>query len=284
MKRRKILVVLVALVGAHGAAQQAQRAPDPILDADRLIMEEIEKNNEVMMNLEYLTDMIGPRVTGTKQMDRASRWTSEVFQKYGLVNPHLEPWTIANAWYRGTAFGRMVSPAEHSLWIVSAGWSPSTNGRMRGAVVHVNARRVEELDQYKGKLKGKIVITAEPSALPAPYEAPRSPVLSPYGPPAGPAAQQFGPAFQQFSRARDAFFKAEGVAVVLRDSVKEHGLVNMTGIGGRDYNIGAVPTAFITSEGYRLIWRFMQRGPVEVEIEIKNSFSEKPVEVYNTVA
>ena len=288
MKRRRILVVLaalvLALVGVRGAAQQAQRAADPILEADRQIMEEIDKNNEVMTNLEYLTDMIGPRVTGTKQMDQASRWTAQAFQKYGLASPHLEPWTIAHAWYRGAAAGRIVGPAEHPLWLASAGWSPSTSGKVRGPVVYVSARRAEDLDQYKGKLKGAIVITAEPAALPAAYEVPRSPVLSPFGPPAGPAAQQFGPAFQQFSRARDAFFKSEGVAAVLRDSVKEHGLINMSGIGGRDYIIGALPTAFVSSEDYRLIWRLLQRGPVEVEIELKNSFSEKPVEVYNTVA
>lgn len=288
MKRRRILVVLAVLVLAFAGvalkAQQAQRASDPILEADRQIMEEIDKNNEVMANLEYLTDMIGPRVTGTKQMDRASRWTADVFKKYGLANPHLQPWTIAHAWYRGTAAGRIVSPAEHTLWLASAGWSPSTNGTARGSVVYVNARSGKELDQYKGKLKGAIVITAEPSSLPAPYETPRSPVMAPFGPPGGPAAQQFGPAFQQFVRARDDFFQAEGVAAVLRDSGKEHGLINMSGVGGRDYNIGKVPTAFVTSEGYRLIWRLLQRGPVEVEIELKNSFSEKPVEVYNTVA
>jgi len=181
MERRRILIVLatlvLALAGVRGAAQQAQPATDPVQEADRQIMEEIDKNNEVMANLEYLTDMIGPRATGTKQMDQASRWTMLVLQKYGLANPHLEPWTIARAWYRGAAAGRIVSPAEHPLWLASAGWSPSTNGKARGPVVYVSARRAEELDQYKGKLKGAIVITAEPAALPAPYEVPRSHVL-----------------------------------------------------------------------------------------------------------
>src|SRR2546425_2385418 len=58
----------------------------------------------------------------------------------------------------------------------------------------------------------------------------------------------------------------------------------MTSIGGRDYEVGALPTAFVTAENYHLIWRLLKRGPVEIELEITNSFSEKPVEVYNTVA
>jgi len=45
-----------------------------------------------------------------------------------------------------------------------------------------------------------------------------------------------------------------------------------------------LPTAYITSENYELIWRLLKRGPVQVEVEITNSFSDKPVDVYNTVA
>src|SRR5437879_9944696 len=100
-------------------------------------------------------------------MGQASRWTAEMFRKYGLQNVHLEPWTIARAWYRGTARGRIVGPTEHRLTLASAGWGPGTAGAVRGPVVYVSARRVEELAQYKGKLKGAIVIIAEPVTLPA---------------------------------------------------------------------------------------------------------------------
>ena len=71
---------------------------------------------------------------------------------------------------------------------------------------------------------------------------------------------------------------------MLRDSNKPHALLNMTGIGGEKFEIGAIPTAFVTGEGYRMIFRMLKHGPVEVELEMTNSFSEKPVEVYNTVA
>src|SRR5437879_2764256 len=77
--------------------------------------------------------------------------------------------------------------------------------------------------------------------------------------------------------------KEEGVAAILRDSGKPHALLNMTGIGGEKFNVGEIPTAFITGEGYRLLWRLQKRGAVVVELEITNSFSDKPVEVYNTV-
>ena len=289
MKKRGILFALtmsiLALAVSRAAAQQVQPATpssDSVLAADHQILAEIREHSELMANLEYLSDMIGPRLTGTEKMNQASRWAAEMFRKYGLQSVHLEPRTIARAWYRGTARGRIVSPAEHRLTLASAGWGPGTAGVVRGPVVYVSARRVEELAQYKGKLKGAIVTIAEPVALPAPYEVPRSPLLNPPGP--TPEAALFGPAGQQFNRDRDAFFKAEGVAAVLRDSGKNHGLLNMSSIGGRNYEVGALPTAFLTAENYRLIWRLLKRGSVEIELEITNSFSEKPVEVYNTVA
>ncbi len=292
MKRRTILfsiasLLLATVVGLRVAGQEPPFGQVRVDPTTQQILDEIKSNNQIMANLEYLSDMIGPRVTGTDKTTQASRWTMEMFQKYGLENPHLEGWTIARAWYRGSASARIVSPAEHLVTIASAGWAPSTAGKVRGTVVYVNARRPEELERYRGKLKGAIVVTAEPARLPDPYEIPRSPLLSVAQPPPGQpggGSGGGGGGGQQFARTRDEFLKAEGVAAVLRDSVKPHGLVNMTGIGGRNFDIGLLPTAFVSPEGYRLIWRLMQRGPVQMEIEMKNSFSDKPVEVYNTVA
>jgi len=301
MKRRGILLAIILAALALGWVRVVGQQPpgDPDSEGDRRILAEIKENSELMANLEYLTDMIGPRLTGTEKMNQASRWTMQMFQKYGLANAHVESWAVPRAWYRGTARARIVSPAEHPLTVASLGWSPSTPGTVRGPVVYVSARRAEDLEQYKGKLKGAIVITAEPAKLPPPHEPPPSPLLSPQGPPyyvppAAPGqpalagqprpASPDGPEARQFARTRDEFFKAEGVAAVLRDSAKEHGLLNMGGVGGRNYEAGLLPTAFVTSEGYGLIWRLLKRGPFEVEIELTNSFSEKPVEAYNTVA
>jgi len=171
------------------------------------------------------------------------------------------------------------------------GWAPSTPGAVRGQVVYVSAKTTDELQAYKGKLKGTIVITSEPRPIPAPYDQPLSPMLVPFResyilrPPARagqPVPER--PPYYQFQRDAYKFFRDEGAAAVLLDSSKEDALLNMTSIGGRNYDIGALPTAYITSENYELIWRLLKRGAVEAEVEITNSFSDKPVDVYNTVA
>jgi carboxypeptidase Q len=292
-------LVLSLILGAGGAfaALRAQQFAAPasypeVEEADQKVLAEIHDHNEIMTNLEYLSDMIGARLTGSENLKKANDWTKDRFSAYGLTNAHLEPWTIAHSWTRGTARAHIVSPSEHPLTIASYGWSPGTNGAVRGPVVYVKARSVEELEPFKGKLKGAIVITSEPALLPPPDEPAPNPLMRPYGEPflmvapqrPGERPPQFGPSMQRFRQAQTDFFKNEGVAAVFTDSAKPDALLNMTGVGGRDYHVGAVPSAFISSESYGLIWRLLKRGPVAVEVELTSAFSDNTVEVYNTIA
>jgi carboxypeptidase Q len=256
--------------------------------ADAQILNEVREHSEAMQNLEYLSDNIGARLTGSPQLKVANDWTAEQMKKYGLVNVHLEPWTIAHSWTRGTASARIVAPAEHPLAVASAGWSPSTPGTVRGSVVYFDAKTKADFEKFRGKLRGAVVIYQEPASLsPAkPEDANEEYVRAMQTPPpikGKPAAASPFAGLIEMARARNEFFKQEGVAAVLRDSNKPHGLLNMTGVGGEKFDIGAVPTAFITGEGYRMIWRMMKHGPVTLEIAMTNTLSDKPVEVYNTV-
>jgi carboxypeptidase Q len=280
----------VALIfsGAHyNLTLAAADAAGDIAAADAQILAQVREQSELMPNLEYLSDNIGPRLTGSAQLKQANDWTADLFRKYGLSNVHLEPWIIAHSWTRGTASARIIAPTEHPLTIASAGWSPSTLGVVRGPVVYVDAKKKEELEKFRGKLKGAVVVYQEPESLsPPPVTDPNAvrPMQAPPVWPGQPPAASLFAEQTEFIRVRTAFFQQEGVAVVLRDSGKPHGLLNMTGIGGEKFEIGAIPTAFITGEGYRMIFRMMKHGPVQLEISMTNTFSDKPVEVYNTVA
>jgi len=292
MNSRHIVIglctVALLLCGVRaGMAWPTGDTADPVAAADAQILAQVRDHSELMQNLEYLSDEIGARLTGSPQLKQANDWTAELFRKYGLTNVHLEPWTIAHSWTRGTASARIISPAEHPLTIAAAGWSPSTLGTVRGPVVYVEAKTKEDLEKFHGKLKGAVVIYQEPDSLSPPKPMDPNAVRPMQQPPAFPGQPPVpspSAAAMEFGRVRTTFFQQEGVGAVLRDSGKPHGLLNMTGIGGEKFEIGAVPTAFITGEGYRMIFRMLKHGPVQVEISISNSFSDKPVEVYNTVA
>lgn len=293
MNSRRIVAVISALalgaaIAHWGAAVLAAGDESPFAAADAQLLGEISEHSEAMQNLEYLSDEIGPRLTGSPQLKRANEWTAAVMRKYGLVNVHLEPWTIARSWTRGTATARIIAPAEHALTIASAGWAPGTNGPVRGPVVYFDARKKDDFANFRGKLKGAIVIYQEPQPLSPPKpENQDAAILRPMQAP--PPAKGQPPAPSPFAdvialgRARNDFFRKEGVAAVLRDSGKPHALLNMTGIGGEKFDEGEIPTAFITGEGYRMLFRLLKHGPVEIELQIANTFSDKPVEVYNTV-
>jgi carboxypeptidase Q len=292
MRFHRVVLLCVALlagfVARKGFAAPADDGTGGFAAADAQILSEIRDHSEAMPNLEYLSDNIGPRLTGSPQLKQANDWTAAQMKKYGLVNVHLEPWTIAHSWTRGTAKARIVAPTEHVLTIASAGWAPGTPGAVRGPVVYVDAKTKEDLAKFRGKLKGAVVIYQEPASLspPKPEDVNEESVRPMQAPP--PVKGQPAPpspfvALIEMARARNEFFKQEGVAAVLRDSNKPHGLLNMTGVGGEKFDIGAIPSAFITGEGYRMLWRMLKHGPVTVELEITNTIGEKPMEVYNTV-
>src|SRR6201998_132169 len=286
------MAAMITWGGGLGAQEGAPPQKSAFGAADEKILAGVHDHNEIMSNLEYLSDMIGQRLTGSENLKKANDWTKQRFTDYGLANPHLESWTIAHVWTRGTATARILTPTEHPLTIASYGWAANTEGPVRGPVVYVKADKMEDLEQYKGKLKGAIVITSEPLPLPAPDAPAPNPALVPYGDsfllvrPLRPGEKpfEFNAEFRRFLMARNEFFKKEGVLAGMTDSGKPDGLLNMTSLGGRQYAIAPIPAAFVTSEGYSLIWRLMKRGPVEVEVNIANTIVDKPATVYNTIA
>ncbi len=283
------VLILIAVRAGFAKPSPAPDNPYPYAADDARILAEIQNNSEAMANLEYLSDSIGARLSGAPGLKRANEWTRQKFTEYGLTNVHLEPWTVERPWTRGTASARIISPAEHPLTIASAAWSPSTPGAVHGPVVYFDAKEKKDYEKFRGKLKGAIVIYQEPAVLspPQPVDNFRAFTRPMQKPPARIGELPEGDPYDailQMEKERDEFWKSEGVVAVLRDSGKPQGLLNMTDVSLSRYAEGLLPAAFVTGEGYRMIWRLMKHGPVTVEIEMKNTFGSKPVEVYNTVA
>ena len=294
MKSRRFIVFVLAcamlLLGVrHGLATPSPDDQSTFAAADAQILREVREHSQAMENLEYLSDNIGQRLTGSPQLKQANEWTRDKFTQYGLTSAHLEPWTIARSWTRGTSSARIVSPAEHPLTIAAAGWSPSTPGAVQGPVVYFDAKKKEEFAKFHGKLQGAMVIYQEPASLSPPQPAdPNTAMLRPMQEPPAKIGEPPLPdpydALLQAAKERTEFWKQEGVAAVLRDSNKPHGLLNMTDVSLEKYGIGPIPVAFITGEGYRMIFRLLKHGPVKVEIAMTNTIVDQPLEVYNTVA
>src|SRR6266542_6564368 len=79
-----------------------------------LLIDQALNHSEVMQNLQYLADVVGPRLTGSPAARRANEWTLRRFQDYGL-DAHLEQWNFGGTWARGPMWARMTAPRVHDV-------------------------------------------------------------------------------------------------------------------------------------------------------------------------
>jgi hypothetical protein len=123
------------------------------------IREEGFKHSHVMEFADALTNGIGPRLTGSPNMAKANAWTKETLTKIGLENARLEDWgEFGMGWQQVNTWGRMITPDPEPIWLQAAPWSTATSGPLTGEAVYVSISDANDLEKFKGKLKGKIVL------------------------------------------------------------------------------------------------------------------------------
>jgi carboxypeptidase Q len=116
-------------------------------------------HSHVMEYASALMDGIGPRLTGSPNLKRANEWTRDQLAAMGCTNAHLEDWgEFGMGWQQLNTWTRMVSPDTAVFITQAAPWSPSTNGAISGPAIWMDVKKEEDLDQYKGKLAGKVVL------------------------------------------------------------------------------------------------------------------------------
>lgn len=329
--------MLLPRAGSQEPPPGETKAPGAVSAAelDARLIEAAKTNSEVMANLTYLSDVIGPRLTGSANLKRANEWAAARMTSYGLSNVAMEAWELPVGWERGTATARLIEPDNgRSITVAAMAWTPGTNGKIVGDVVVINAKNPEELKQYEGKLKNAIVLRGAPSdiesmtkflatpmfggppssrvnrgekasdkaadkvppsadkaAADKSANAPQPKSDSPTGRPSrngGFNTRSFGEAMR-FRREMAEFLRKEGVAVMLTDAGKPHGLLNMTGGWRGQDRVSApdpLPTLFVTHDNYAQLYRLATRpapATTRMEVEITNKFVPGPHAVYNTV-
>ncbi len=279
-------VVLSGVLTAQAPQVSSQRTPEEqqsyrnaMEEADQKIADEVKAHSELIKNLEYLTTQIGPRLTGSPQMQAASDWTLKRFQDYG-VEAHLESTNIDHAWTRGTETAEITAPIHRRIAIHAYGWSRATAGEVSGKVIALDLQKPSDLDAYKGKLKGMIVLARRPADLSKADPNPENAYDAVIPPPRG--VGKSGMTYMERARLMQQI-SSEGPALVLTDSGKTDNLFTMTGTHPA-YNPSGVPMAFLAHEDYDLIWRLQQTGSVTLKANLQNTFSPNPAPVSITVA
>jgi hypothetical protein len=154
----------------------AQKGPD-LGVVDRIKTEAFD-HSKVMDHLYYLTDIHGPRLTGSPEFDDAAKWTMERLKEYGVANVHEEPWgPFGRSWSARQWTLEMTEPRYSQLTAAPLAWSAPSQGAVSGELIiaplHVSFRDGpkrfrEKLEAYQkewtGKLRGKIVLLGDPKA------------------------------------------------------------------------------------------------------------------------
>ncbi len=148
--------------------EQAQPAKEELDYAtyDR-IRDEGLHHSHVMEFASALADGIGPRLTGSPNLHRANEWTRDQLTAMGCVNAHLEDWgEFGMGWQQLNTWVRMSLPDAAVFIAQAAPWSPSTNGAVNGPAIWLDVKTPADLEKYKGKVAGKIVLFGEMREVP----------------------------------------------------------------------------------------------------------------------
>ncbi|MDX6578338.1 MAG: carboxypeptidase [Blastocatellia bacterium] len=163
-----LLFALLVPYAAFGQQSSVQVAAPDLNDPIVRIKDEGMNRSQVMETLSYLSDVIGPRLTASPGMKRANNWTRDTLEKWGMQNAHLEAWgPFGRGWSLKRFSAQVVDPLTIPLIAYPKAWSPATKGRITGDVVYLDAKNDADLEKYKGKLKGAIVLTQAPRELKA---------------------------------------------------------------------------------------------------------------------
>lgn len=295
----RLLTAALLAIAAPAVAQVAQEKVD--LDAVRRIREEGLQRSQIPAMAGHLTEVIGPRLTGSPAMKRANDWTAEQFTAWGLANVVVEPWgEFGRGWERVSYSGRVLTPYVEALQAIPTAWTGSTKGTVTAPVVIVRADSAAALAAYRGKLKGAVVLLQPMPDVDAMWEAaaertsldelltPPEPRARPEGDPA--ERQQMMERFRRMREARqaaDSLFRAEGVVAIVTPSSRSYGILRGGGsTPGRDpRQPEPLPELVVSQEQYARLYRNVERGiGVRVELNVRNTFFSQDTKAYNTLA
>ncbi|MBS1800093.1 MAG: M20/M25/M40 family metallo-hydrolase [Acidobacteria bacterium] len=299
----------VAETPSYYGAQPAKENIDLTMYAR--IRDEGFKHSHVMEFADALTNGIGPRLTGSPNMKKANEWTRDTLTKIGLENAHLEDWgEFGMGWQQVNTWGRIISPDAEPVWLQAAPWSPATSGPVTGEAVHIAISDVKDLDKYKGKLKGKIVLFGAIRSTPDltdplfhRYTDEELKEMESYptgeGRAATPNIQQLLAERARLTAVRTAALKMmteEGVAAIItptRDGSKGGGTGIIFDDNGANLVRGAqvkeaavaIPNAVMMIEHYNRIARLLDhKVPVTLEVNIETKFTGDHEHGFDTVA
>lgn len=261
-----------------------------------LIRHEGYYNSKVMDTASMLSDRFGGRLTGSPEILDASKWAAETLKSYGLSEAHLEPWKpYGRGWAFESALLRMTAPARAQFYAIPKAWSPGTNGVVKGQAIVAKLSTKDDLEKFKGKLAGKVVLNGElrevkpQEKVPmARYDDESLKKVVEFG-----APKPWGPSPEErvkqraFRKALNEFLAAEGaLAVVDSGEEGDGGTFDVQGESSQrlDDPLGVPDLVIPVEEFNRMVRLIDKKFDVQLELDVKASIDPAQETAWNVVA
>ena len=291
-RRTFALSGLIAVLIGLPLAAQWPGAEKVDLDAIYRIKDEGLQRSKVMEIESYLTDVYGPRLTGSPNIKEAADWAQKTMREWGVVNVHLETWPFGRGWQNQRFVANALTPRAYPLIAYPKAWTPGTNGPVSGEAVMAVIATDRDFDTFRGKLRGKFVLGTAMRDVPAHFDAPAHrytdneladlSMQPDAGRGRGRGNFQGDPAF---TRKKAQFWIDEGVAAVLDISRGDGGTLFVQAGGSRDAKDPPSPPQIVLAvEHYGRIARTLEKKiPVTLQMDVDNRFYDADQTAFNIV-
>ena len=297
-------------------AQEARQA-----EVYAAIRKEEMEHSKILNTLHYLTDLYGPRLTGSPNHVNAAKWIARELQSWGFDNTALEPWEFGHpGWVNERNTGLMLKPVQDTLTYEVLAWTPSTKGVVTADAVSLvvptfpsaedpkvmeNPTQEEltaYLDSVKSSINGKIVLVGKPTFIdqskdPAPkhladdvIRCRMDPTKKPEDcgtprptPAPTPKPRPNALSGQEMGTQLDKFLLDNNVLVRINESQLDRGAVRA--FNNRTFDITrVVPTVVMRNEDFGRIYRLLQdKTQVRLEFDLRSRIVPDGVTSYNIV-
>jgi hypothetical protein len=265
------------------------------------IREEGFQRSEIADTLSYMTDVLGARLTLSDGMTRAQEWAMAEMERIGLVNISLEPFMdYGVSWDNEYVSLHLLEPDYQPMVGFPLAHTPGTDGRQVLDVVIADVSTKQELENYRGRLRGKAVLSTAPATVdlerfergtPRRTEEDLRTLEEDVTPPAPrPPSLPRNPDLLSAQERMD-FYREEGVAVVFQCNSGWPGAVRgfarpgtRDDRWGREASLASLPIIAVTPEHYNRMYRIREREVlVTVEVEVRNAIGEEREQAANVL-
>jgi carboxypeptidase Q len=272
----------------------APTAPAETLDWEILgrIRDEGFRRSQVMETAAQLTDVHGPRLTGSPQYRKAAEWARQQLESWGLADARLEPFPFGRGWSLERCSAHVVAPVAFPLVALPQAWTAGTEGPRRGRVLRVRAGSEADVEKLRGQVAGKVLWLGETRELKGPeeggvfrrYTDAQLDDIERYAIPGargrrgamGPAEREAYLARRRVRRALEKLWAEERPIAVVEPSDRDANVLRLGGGGSRKEGEEPAVTRLVAAAAqWNRVARLLDRGTeVEFEVDVAATFHD----------